>query len=246
VKRQRCATPLRNRKVNQVLPRAGESGSLSLQLYQALKLQDPAGLGSAPDAAPKSNTGLELLLQGASRLEAEGLLHQAVRIARREGDAGYMMACALLRHGAPHSSEGAAGNSALHEAAHNACSASVTLLLRHGADPNAQNTAGRTPLHAACNPRGDAAGSEQERVIAELLTQGADPRLPDNAGLRASDLLALSRPADCGSRRSLQQTLLRAERWSEHRAALLLRSQASEHPLCQMPEALFQAIAGFL
>eukprot|EP01036_Dinobryon_divergens_P025094 gene25094-33609_t len=73
------------------------------------------------------------------------------------------------------------GKTALHLAAFNGYTATVSLLLKKGADPNAKDSDGMTPLHKA-------AWEGHTKIVELLLKKGADRSVTDNAGKRPIDL----------------------------------------------------------
>eukprot|EP01035_Chromulina_nebulosa_P022488 gene22488-29119_t len=79
------------------------------------------------------------------------------------------------------STAGLGGKTALHLAAFNGYTATVSLLLKKGADPNAKDSDGMTPLHKA-------AWEGHTKIVELLLKKGADRSVTDNAGKRPIDL----------------------------------------------------------
>ena len=110
----------------------------------------------------------------------------------------------LLEAGADPNITGSYGNAPLHEASMKGNIEVAKLLLNSGADPNIRNTHhGHTPLHSILDYRlqcGRAAEvsfqteSKVMKMIEVLLKAGADPCIPDNAGITALDLFMKKGP----------------------------------------------------
>ena len=90
----------------------------------------------------------------------------------------------LLEAGADVNEKDDGGNTPLHLAAWHSRSDVIQLLLKEGLDPNTRNDRGQTALMIASH-WGEANASRKIKV---LLDAGADPTLPDRAGLLAEDL----------------------------------------------------------
>ena len=110
----------------------------------------------------------------------------------------------LLEAGADPNKIGDHGNAPLHEASIKWNIEVAQLLLKAGANPNIRNTIrGHTPLHSTLDyltPQQRVAQVSLEReskvmkMVEVLLKAGADPCIPDNAGISALDLFMKKGP----------------------------------------------------
>lgn len=168
-------------------------------------------------------------------------LMRAVCSSVQTGDVGYQMTELLLRHGALANvrTETADLQTPLHHAAARGHAGIADLLLMHAANPNLRDANGRTALHASCLQW---VAFHEDSVVELLLDHGADPRLRDLAGVRPREHLARA-----GGRTEVCRRLLREELWLERGPAILARGRGtSRHPLCRLPDLLFEAVVRFL
>jgi len=188
---------------------------LSLQL--ALSRGHPCpGAHHISEAVSRGHCGaLELLLEAGSEgldeeCDGQRPLQRACDMSMCEGDAGYRLAQALLRHGADPACGGTSHRSPpLHEACTRGSTPIVQLLLQHGANPCAPSPGGHSPLHAACQGAPVMPSPLHLRIVDILLLHGGRPLAADAFGLP---------PRAYAAEGGLRQKLGRAERWWTQRS----------------------------
>jgi len=204
---------------------------LSLQL--ALSRGHPCpGAHHISEAVSRGHCGaLELLLEAGS----EGLdeecrgqrpLQTACDRSACQGDDGYRLAEALLRHGADPAC-GDVSHTPLHEACRRGNAQMVLLLLQHRADPSAPSPGGHSPLHAACQGAPVLDPALHPKMVDVLLLHGARPLAADDFGLP---------PRAYAAEGGLYQKLGRAERWWTRRSLRSVCRATADWPGLAPPE----------
>ncbi|HPR37983.1 MAG TPA: ankyrin repeat domain-containing protein [Spirochaetota bacterium] len=141
------------------------------------------------------NSSVKVLAAGGADLSlkdslGETALYKAVRIG---GNGGYYAADALIKGGAQVNDTSSAGVPVLHEAVNGAKFQFVTLLLKGGADPNILSKKNESAILLLA--RTSAVGKNEQykltqaaKAIAELISKGGDPDIPDKYGRTPLDI----------------------------------------------------------